>query len=353
MYSKPRENITTRNLELDIMKGISIILMIFAHTEYVGNAYNLIYSFHMPLFFLLGGYLSKDNCTLDSFMRYTIKGLKRLLIPYLITMMLICLWIWRFEILKFRFNLSLYPIINLLWGSGDFLESYFGTLYVGPVWFLFNMFITKEIFFLLRAIIEKYNKTCFSTKWIVIITSFIISILSIICYPKIEPIPWDFIPGLGALMFYATGWYMKKCTVPLWMKIVCVICWILAIIFGGIDMRVCNYKLLPLDFVGALGGVYVVYWISKKLLQWARYSFLLNYITLFLRWCGVGSLCVLCMHSLDLMGGVTSYFINLLNLICKNKLSFLSYSTLMCNLLLPMLLTYVITKIPLLRKIFY
>ena len=60
-----------RNLYLDIMKGISIFLVLLGHSiqygskiSYVGSrlffndpVFKLIYSFHMPLFALLSGYL--------------------------------------------------------------------------------------------------------------------------------------------------------------------------------------------------------------------------------------------------------------------------------------------------------
>lgn len=41
-----------RNLTIDIMKGIGILLVVFGHTFHLSQA---IYSFHMPLFFILSG----------------------------------------------------------------------------------------------------------------------------------------------------------------------------------------------------------------------------------------------------------------------------------------------------------
>lgn len=44
-----------RNGVIDVARGIAIVLVVFAHTLYNGRLRNMIYQFHMPLFFLLSG----------------------------------------------------------------------------------------------------------------------------------------------------------------------------------------------------------------------------------------------------------------------------------------------------------
>lgn len=43
---------------VDIAKGIAIMLMVIGHEVSNGLVYALIFSFHMPLFFILSGYTS-------------------------------------------------------------------------------------------------------------------------------------------------------------------------------------------------------------------------------------------------------------------------------------------------------
>lgn len=43
-----------RNSTFDMMKGLAIILMIVGHR--VAFGYRIIYSFHMPLFFIIAGF---------------------------------------------------------------------------------------------------------------------------------------------------------------------------------------------------------------------------------------------------------------------------------------------------------
>jgi fucose 4-O-acetylase-like acetyltransferase len=71
-------------LNVDIIKGIGIILVMIGHSGMFliikENAFlsTFIYSFHMPLFFIIAGFFMKDNVNLK-------KSVKRLLIPFLIS----------------------------------------------------------------------------------------------------------------------------------------------------------------------------------------------------------------------------------------------------------------------------
>lgn len=49
--------VKTRSVELDILKGIGIFLMVFDHVGWGGAVHTYIQSFHMPLFFIVSGYL--------------------------------------------------------------------------------------------------------------------------------------------------------------------------------------------------------------------------------------------------------------------------------------------------------
>lgn len=81
-------------LELDYLKGIGIILVILGHSfSFTGfdlikeekyfiyyYIFNFIYSFHMPLFFIVAGFLSNKEYEIKYFY---ISKIKRLLIPYI------------------------------------------------------------------------------------------------------------------------------------------------------------------------------------------------------------------------------------------------------------------------------
>lgn len=55
-----------RNNQIDISKGIAIILMILGHSiiltdNFTNYFFKLIFSFHMPLFFLFSGYYFRTD----------------------------------------------------------------------------------------------------------------------------------------------------------------------------------------------------------------------------------------------------------------------------------------------------
>ena len=57
------ENKKTRIASVDIAKAIAIFTVLMGHTVDSDTVYKTIYSFHMPLFFLLSGFVTsiKDS----------------------------------------------------------------------------------------------------------------------------------------------------------------------------------------------------------------------------------------------------------------------------------------------------
>lgn len=79
-----------RDNTFDVAKGLGIILMMLCH--YVLDNNIIIYSFHMPMFFFISGYFHKPFVRLDNFKQYTINNIKRLLLPYVVTMVMLIMW---------------------------------------------------------------------------------------------------------------------------------------------------------------------------------------------------------------------------------------------------------------------
>ena len=72
-----------RILWLDIAKGIGIILMVLGHTGLPSMINNWIFSFHMPLFFIISGILFNPSRYVSS-IKFIQKRVLTLLLPYLI-----------------------------------------------------------------------------------------------------------------------------------------------------------------------------------------------------------------------------------------------------------------------------
>ena len=52
-----------RSLEIDLLKGFGIFLMVFDHVGWGMLVHTYIQSFHMPLFFIVSGFLWKEGQT--------------------------------------------------------------------------------------------------------------------------------------------------------------------------------------------------------------------------------------------------------------------------------------------------
>lgn len=70
-----------RDQTMDILKGIGIILMVIGHSGTPLWMHDMIYTFHMPLFFIASGWFFKEKC-IDAPWDYTKHKLKGIYVPY-------------------------------------------------------------------------------------------------------------------------------------------------------------------------------------------------------------------------------------------------------------------------------
>ena len=73
-----------RNEILDSIKGLAILLVVAGHCCLGRGITDFIYSFHMPVFFMVAGFLYKGESSdsVANVFRFTVKRLKRLYIPF-------------------------------------------------------------------------------------------------------------------------------------------------------------------------------------------------------------------------------------------------------------------------------
>lgn len=127
---------------IDIAKGIGILLMIFGHCDYIGTAQRWVYSFHMPLFFVLSGvlysYKEEHKLTVRDML---IRKAKGLLIPYFLLSLAYVIYMLFFKLLNGYFSwedIKLTVIRTLiLVGEGNF-------------WFIPSLFLATILFHVLR-----------------------------------------------------------------------------------------------------------------------------------------------------------------------------------------------------------
>jgi fucose 4-O-acetylase-like acetyltransferase len=72
----------TRLAWIDVAKGITILLVVVGHTAPFGSTMrNYVFSFHMPLFFILSGYTAKSAKSAKEYVQHIIKNFCKLILP--------------------------------------------------------------------------------------------------------------------------------------------------------------------------------------------------------------------------------------------------------------------------------
>lgn len=144
---------------IDIAKAIAILAMIEGHSvAYGGHARNLIYSFHMPIFFVLTGFTIKPVSNLSDFFRAVKRDFIKIILPCVATQAingLISYWVYD-EMASESLHLRLE---QLWWGSA--IDVY-GHSCLGMIWFLVALFWTKQLYYIITLIFpNKYNGALF------------------------------------------------------------------------------------------------------------------------------------------------------------------------------------------------
>lgn len=158
---------------IDYLKAIGIFLVSLGHSNCNLTLRKYIYSFHMPLFFILGGITFNPNkykgiieCIKDK--------TKKLLLPYL------CINIFTIPFYYIYCNyignktFDIVQIIKgLLIGNNDIV-----ILVNGPTWFILTLFLGEILFFILYKIFRGDKKHLLNTSILLIIIGYVESITS-------------------------------------------------------------------------------------------------------------------------------------------------------------------------------
>lgn len=224
-----------RILWIDYSKAIGIFLVILGHIKIAPEYKQFIFSFHMPLFFIISGFLEKNKSIKESI----IAGIKTLLIPYLIMYLLsFILWIpsrilWHKELYENESMLNglvLKPLVGMLFGVG--YDTRYSTMMNIPLWFLFGLFFVKIIHSVLIKIFRR-------RELIYVISSIgIIGLVYLLKQIEVDLL-FSIDSAFMAFPFFAMGYLCKKIN-RLNTKIVLNI--IIVIAAFGLTLLLCKYN---------------------------------------------------------------------------------------------------------------
>lgn len=138
---------TRKRIEwVDVVKGMAVPLIILGHTAQSQEIIAYVYSFHMPLFFLLSGYTSRRATDWKTYGKHVWKDFFHLILPCILVQLgieTVELWMKVGSIQLLSWAKVTGTLYRLFWGCAWGWASGFPT--VGMLWFFITMFWSKVI----------------------------------------------------------------------------------------------------------------------------------------------------------------------------------------------------------------
>lgn len=297
-----------RDETFDVLKGLGILLVIIGHLPGLHhNIHNFIYSFHMPLFFIVSGYFYREKNRLS----YIKTDCQRLLLPYYVTVVLFFLWWLIRAVFRNDYRFFLDTIIVYLYGSGILADDGHGQyvpftgddyVLIGPIWFILSIFWCRQIYNSIRINRNSLKLGC------VLILSYIAYLLANnSCH-----LPFGILSGICGMTFYAIGCYVKNYggfidKYKYFLMTFGFVIFVYCNLYSSLSMVVCHYEKYPLDIIAGCFGTWFLYVISKLICN--KFSKVRNVFS----WLGINSMAILFFHFFEHQSGLWEDFLHIPN----------------------------------------
>jgi acyltransferase len=248
---------------IDTAKGIGILLVVMGHNTLPKGLEVWIFSFHMPLFFFLSGYVFNPS-KYRAFSELLNKKAASLLIPYFFFSFISFLYwlLFRNNIGDSSFNEPLKPLFGIFYSVGA--DPWM--IHNPPLWFLTCLFIVEILFFYILKNVQK------PLQILLILFAFsIIGYLESLFIPF--RLPWSTDVALTAVVFFGLGYLFKlynyetKLQAKLTIIIIALVTSISISLIteDKVDMNNVQYGNYALFYIAALCGLTMVIFLSKIL----------------------------------------------------------------------------------------
>lgn len=181
---------------INIARGLGILFVIIGHVQTPEYIKSIIYSFHMPLFFFLSGYVF-NTVKYVSALSFVVSRFRKLIIPYFVfSFITIAIFkIWDQQLLGQKIN-SLDILTGFLFSTSDKI------LVNAPLWFLTCLFVVQIAFYFVVRITSRN-----------LVVLIILSVSSLLGYlyskSELAHIPWNVDVALTAVAFFGVGYLLK------------------------------------------------------------------------------------------------------------------------------------------------
>lgn len=245
---------------IDMAKGYGTLLVIYSHLG-VGPLWTWIYSFHLPLFFFLSGYVFSTKYDFKTFLK---KKCVSIVVPYF------CLGIAMvlFEILK-----QLVKGVFSTESVKDLLQHFVLQQRLWTLWFMACLFFLNILFYLLVKVCKR--------EWMVIALSMILPLIGLYYYKQGgTPLYWNADVCVMAIPFFSLGYFYKlnnekvdaffqkkwlSVFLFVFLGIVNILSWRLSLDETGLglEMFASNYGNPIFTYIAAFAGIFCVVIFSK------------------------------------------------------------------------------------------
>lgn len=248
---------TERIKWIDMAKGYGTILVIIGHLAQ-GFLKNEIYSFHMPLFFFLAGYVFfSEKYKVATFIK---NKFRTLIVPYFFMGMVIIVCMWVFH--------GIFSLADFMDGLSQLLiQKRFQA-----IWFLACLFFTEMLMFVLIKVLK--NNHVLLTVIVLLITG-----MGFLYYRLGGPaLPWNIDICMISVFFFTFGYLMRQCGIfektgilkkGIVTLIAVIVLQVICVIINTrltnerVDMFYNQYACIPITLLASILGILVVIYISN------------------------------------------------------------------------------------------
>lgn len=246
---------------IDVAKGMAIFLMVCGHTSIPENLSNWIWSFHMPLFFIVSGMLFYPE-RYNSFVAFEQKRCRTLLLPWLV-----------------------FTLVAVFFYPEDSINTLLSGQNLFALWFLPVLFMVETLGYYIVKLKLWGGKLLVAISLATV--GFILEQYGIRTYFNLEV-------SLYATLFYIVGFLSRKTMLKInsqwhWIILLLLINIILSIFLPRTDMASNKCGLYGVNAINAMIGSLAVFLMAKKIETWNSK----NILKRFLLWAGVNTIVIL------------------------------------------------------------
>ncbi|QQS03801.1 MAG: acyltransferase family protein [Fibrobacterota bacterium] len=288
-----------RDISIDIMKGLAILAIVWGHAGIKGSGF--FYLFHVPLFFILSGYMESTK-TIENFASAFKKKVKALYLPYVAYGLIFLL------IRNFSVDLKMYSEYFRVDSVRDLAKNLFfiftfnnvDPIFLGPLWFVFALFVANGAFFFLLSVTRNIGNSKWNAFLILCVALAVLLVLRF-AFPGAHLSNWGNTTGetlILAIAFVATGFLLKgvlqKKNTGLVLVSFLLLCSVYRESNFAVDVRAARYDSLLELGASSLLGFYFTKSIAEYLGSWN------NWATRYLAKIGQYSFSIMALHLLGM-----------------------------------------------------